>query len=318
METVEFTTVDITDGQEPDRDRQEFDALNMSGQDRASCERAGLYADSYVNEYPLANDSRPRADVPRGDFFRFRWTGATYPAAPRNVWLYIPVHARTAQSVHLLVCNDGPWYFGPRVNATYALDNLIHAGEIPPTVGLFIGPGEQGPGIPIWGGSDNRSIEYDTVDPTYANFMVDELLPVVARQVNLSSDPRARVVCGFSSGGAAAVSAAYFRPDQFGNVISHCGSFLSQRGGHEIPSIIRRTPRRNVRIWAQSGARDLNIVFGDIATVNHELASSLAYRRYDFRFEFGTGGHTLDHGGWQFPETLRWIWRDAAGVTNPY
>ncbi len=40
------------------------------------------------------------------------------------------------------------------------------------------------------------------------------------------------------------------------------------------------------------------------------------YARYDFRFEMGTGGHDLRHGGAIFPDTLRWLWRDYPGVAH--
>ena len=42
--------------------------------------------------------------------------------------------------------------------------------------------------------------------------------------------------------------------------------------------------------------------------------SALMFARYDYRFEMGTGGHDLTHGGAIFPDTMRWIWRDYPGV----
>jgi hypothetical protein len=32
-------------------------------------------------------------------------------------------------------------------------------------------------------------------------------------------------------------------------------------------------------------------------------------RGYDYRFEYGDGGHTHKHGGALLPDTLRWLWR---------
>ena len=36
--------------------------------------------------------------------------------------------------------------------------------------------------------------------------------------------------------------------------------------------------------------------------------------RLGYRFEMGTGGHDLEHGGAILPEMLRWLWRDYPGV----
>jgi enterochelin esterase family protein len=104
--------------------------------------------------------------------------------------------------------------------------------------------------------------------------------------------------------------AAFHRPDQFGNVIAHCGSFINIRGAHSLPSMIRQTPRKPIRVWHQTGSRDCDIIFGNLPIANRDLATALKYRSYDTVFEFGTGGHSLRHGGQLFPETLRWIFRD--------
>ncbi|MEE1757827.1 alpha/beta hydrolase [Streptomyces sp. SP18BB07] len=305
---AELEPVDLTHGQVDEAvEMENFLKLNISGKDKAA------YVLSYdkISDYLLCADSLPQPEVPTGQFYHFRWTSHTvYPGVSRSVWLYLPAGAEQAGSVNLLVCQDGPDYFGPLVNATTVLDNLVHRGEIPMTVGLFVAPGEQGPGYPHFGGDHNRSIEYDSVNADYARFLDEELFPVVRARVALASDPRGRVICGMSSGGACAVTAAFHRPDVFGNVISHCGSFINIRGAHNLPSMIRQSPRKAIRVWHQSGSRDLDVIFGSIPIANHDMAAALKYRRYDSVFEFGTGGHTLRHAGAVFPETLRWIFRD--------
>lgn len=307
-EAVELVAVDSTDCQVSEAEEwAEFLAGNISGTDKVAFARAI----DQVSDYSLCADSLPRDDVPAGQLYRFRWTSHTvYPGVQRNVWLHLPHVSVQQEKVNLLVCQDGPSYFGPMVNATTVLDNLNHSGEIPVTAGLFVAPGEVGPGNPIYGGDDNRSLEYDTVSDDYARFLVEELFPVVREHIDLTDDPAGRVICGFSSGGACAMTAAFLRPDQFGSVISHCGSFVDIRGAHNLPPMLRRTPRKPIRVWHQTGSRDVDVVFGSLPLANRELAASLKYRRYDTVFEFGTGGHTLRHGGAVLPETLRWIFRD--------
>ncbi|MCA9983257.1 MAG: hypothetical protein KDE59_03145, partial [Anaerolineales bacterium] len=95
--------------------------------------------------------------------------------------------------------------------------------------------------------------------------------------------------------------------------VSHCGSFADIRGGHNYPPLIRKTERKPLRIFLQSGSRDLDVIFGNWPLANQQMAAALAYREYDYQFVFGEGGHTLKHGGAVFPDTLRWLWRDYQG-----
>lgn len=270
-----------------------------------------LSEDDSGSEYHLTFDSRPQEGVPAGKYFHFRWTSHTvYPGVTSSVYLYLPHGAEEAESVNLMVCLDGLSYTGEQVRATAVLDNLVHKGEIPMTVGLFHNPGETGPGYPIYGGSTNRAVEYDTVNGDFARYLVEELFPVIRTKVRLTDDPRGRVICGHSSGGAGSFIAAFHRPDQFGNVISHCGSFISILGANNVPGMVRQTPRKPIRVWHQSGKRDVDIIYGNIPIANQDLDAALKYRRYDSMYVFGTGGHTLAHAGAALPETLRWIFRD--------
>ncbi|MEX0158725.1 MULTISPECIES: alpha/beta hydrolase [unclassified Microbacterium] len=263
------------------------------------------------SEYHLTSESLPRDGVPAGKYFHVRWTSHTvYPGVTSSVYLYLPHGAEEADSVNLVVFLDGLDYVAEKVRATTVLDNLVHSGEIPMTVGLFHNPGETGPGYPIYGGNTNRGVEYDTVNDSFARYLVEELLPVVRSKVALTSDPKGRVICGFSSGGAGAFTAAFHRPDQFGNVISHCGSFISILGANNLPGMVRQTPRKPIRVWHQSGSRDVDIIFGNIPIANQDLDAALKYRMYDSMYVFGTGGHTLAHAGAVLPQTLRWIFRD--------
>lgn len=312
--SVEMRAVDTTDAQMSEEEEWSlFFDLDMSGQDKA------IYVLSWdrTSDYSLSPDSMPQEDVPSGQLLKFRWTSeVVYPGVERDVWLYLPHGVEKHDAANLIVFQDGSSYFGQQVNATHVLDNLIHRGEIPMTAALFVNPGETGPGYPFYGGDDNRSIEYDSVNGDYAQFVVDELLPVVRTRVKLTDDPAGRVICGFSSGGACAFTAAFHRPDDFGVVVSHCGSFIAIRGANQLPAMIRQTPRKPIRVWHQTGSRDVDAIFGSIPIANQDLASALAYRRYDSKFEFGNGGHTLRHAGAVFPEALRWVFREGAGSTQ--
>jgi enterochelin esterase family protein len=212
-----------------------------------------------------------------------------------------------------MVFQDGRGYVDPEgsVRAPAVLDTLIHRREMRPTVGVFVNPGTR---VVPRDASDpdfrqQRSLEYDTLSDAYARFLLDELLPFVEDEIGraLSSDPTRRTICGISSGGICAFSVAWFRPQAFGRVLSHCGSFTNIRGGHNYPYLVRTTDRKPIRVFLTSGEKDLDIPIGSWPLANRQMAAALEYSGYQSRFVFGEGGHSLRHGGSIFADSLRWL-----------
>jgi len=187
------------------------------------------------------------------------------------------------------------------------LDTLQTRGEIPPTVAVFVNPGSLRPDQMDMA---QRRREYDPLTYTYGRFLLEELLPFVAEAegVTFTDDPTGRAVCGISSGGICAFTAAWRFPEHFGAAVSHCGSFVNIDGGHNYPFLVRSTPRKPIRVLIQGGANDGRNVYGDWPLANQTMANALQFAGYDCRFEFGTGGHTLRHGGAIFADSLRWLW----------
>jgi len=261
--------------------------------------------------YTLGYDSIKQNAVPCGALTKYHWKSEyIYPGTERDYWLYIPKQYDDAQSACLMVFQDAELYLGPDANVPVVFDNLIHKQDMPVTIGLFVNAGDKGPGSPLYGGSDNRSLEYDSLNDQYARFLIKELLPEIKQECSIVDDPAGRAICGISSGGICAFTVAWERPDIFGKVVSHCGSFANIRGGHNYPSLIRKTATKPIRVFLQSGAKDLDVIYGNWPLANHEMAAALTYREYDYKFIFGEGGHTLKHGGAILPDTLRWLWRD--------
>jgi sugar lactone lactonase YvrE/enterochelin esterase-like enzyme len=189
-------------------------------------------------------------------------------------------------------------------------DNLIHHGDMPVTIGIFVDPGV----LPARSEDEqprfNRSFEYDALGPRYARFLIEEILPEVAKTYNLSPDPNLRAIGGSSSGAAAAFTAAWNRPDAFRRVLSFIGSYTGLRGGDGYPTLVRKTEPRPLRLFLQDGSRDLNIYSGNWWLSNQALASALDYAGYDVRFVQGDRGHDANHGSAILPSALRWLWRD--------
>lgn len=280
----------------------------------ASLEHAG---DAPYHPCPEAH---AQDDVPEGNLTKHGdWTDSDiYPGTYRDLYVYTPAGFDSSRSSRLIVCQDGYGYASKNgaVRATRVLDTLHARGEIDQTVGVFVNPGVPD-GVTVAPGELNReamaqrSYEYDSLTPDYGNFLLKEVLPYVsgAHGISFSADPTERIICGISSGGICAFTAAWMHPDQFQRVLSHCGSFVAIRGGHNYPYLIRTTERKPLRIFLQSGENDAETLAGDWPLANRTIADALRYAGYDHEFVFGSGGHSLRHGGAIFADSLRWLWR---------
>jgi enterochelin esterase family protein len=246
---------------------------------------------------------------------QFQHVSTIFPGARRDYWVYVPQQYDPAAPTAVMVFQDGHAYVGDdgEFRVPIVFDNLIHAGAMPVTVGIFLNPGHVGdtaPKIP-WHAS-NRSFEYDTLSDQYARFLLEEILPEVATRWKLTDDPEQRAICGISSGGICAFTVAWERPDAFRKVLSHIGSFTDIRGGHAYPSLIRKEPVRPLRVYLQDGEADLDNEYGNWWLANLQMVAALRYRGYDHKFVGGTGAHDGKHGGAILPDSLRWLWRTDA------
>jgi len=267
---------------------------------------------SAQEEFPLGPDSLPREGVPRGRVEGpFVWdASAVYPGTLRNYWIYVPAQYDPEKAAALLVVQDGlrraeEWKL-PTV-----LDNLIHAGEVPVTIGVFIDHGIVP--APREGAQPrfNRSFEYDSMGDRYARFLLEEILPAVEERYELSPDPNDRAIAGASSGGICAFTVAWERPDAFRRVLSTIGTYVGLRGGDEYPTLVRKTEPKPIRVFLEDGDRDLNIYAGDWWVANQDMLSALEYAGYDVNHSWGPGGrHSGAHAAQILPDALRWLWRD--------
>ena len=287
---------------------------------------------------PAVTEDVPEGKVTEGTFA----DSAIYPDTARKYSVYVPAQYDPATPAALMVFQDGHAFAGPGGNfdVPKTFDRLIAAGDIPPTVAVMVDPGYADwqmngvlkAGLPEKRGwqarangekikPGNRSVEYDTVTDAYVRYLRTELLPAALDGLNVSDDPDRRAICGNSSGGIAAFSAAWFtagEPGGFNKVISHIGSFTGIRGGrgtgvpggHEYPVMIRKTDPKPIRVALQDGTNDLDNVHGDWWLANQQMASALEFKGYDFKTWWGEGSHSGEEGGKVFADELKWLWRD--------
>ena len=289
-------------------------------------------------EYAFMPNSLPQEGVPKGVLEGpFEFHSKIIAGTVRRYWIYVPAQYNRKKSANVLVFQDGQRATNPQgsLRVPQAMENLIARGDMPVTIGIFITPGNLSETYPTdleMKNPNHRREEYDALDDTYARFLIDEMLPEVAKKYNLTDDPEKRAIGGTSSGAICAFTVAWQRPDMFRRVISMIGSYTSigyapaadgkpmTPGGDLYPTLIRKNPIKPIRIFLQDGEHDLSNEHGNWFLANQQMLSAFDYAnaqadkegklgaRYEVRHFWGDGAHSDLNGGVLLPEILKWIW----------
>jgi len=243
----------------------------------------------------------------------------------RRVSVYVPKQYVPGTAAPFIVGADGP----DRGLFT-VLDNLIAQHRAPVMIAISIGNGSgdaQG---------SERGLEYDTMSGRYAEFVENEVLPLVEKQFNvkLTSDPEGRATMGGSSGGSCALIMAWYHPELYHRVLTYSGTYVNQQWPYNADTphgawefhehLIPNSPAKPLRIWMEVGDRDLlnpNIMrdnMHDWVAANESMAKVLAAKGYHYQFVFArNAGHT-DRGvkAQTLPEALEWLWKGYNAGTN--
>jgi iron(III)-enterobactin esterase len=237
----------------------------------------------------------------------------------RKVTVYVPKQYEAGTVAPFIVSADGP---DPMLFA--ALDSLVARHKIPVLIGISIGNG---------GGDaqgSERGLEYDTMSGTYAEFVENEVLPLVETKahVKLTKDPNARATMGYSSGGACAFIMAWYHPELYHRVLAYSGTFINQQwpynpqapnGAWEFHEhLIPKDPAKPIRIWMEVGDRDLlnpNVMrdnMHDWVVANENMARVLAAKGYHYQFVFAREALHVDRAVRQqtLTEALEYLWQD--------
>ncbi len=187
---------------------------------------------------------------------------------------------------------------------------MLATGEMPVTVGVFVRPGELPAPMKGTLGRRNRCYEYDGVSDNNVRFFTEELLPFVAHeyQLNLSTDGNDRCISGGSSGGIAAFTAAWHRPEAFSRVYAASGSWVAFRGGHEFPTMVRKFEAKPIRAYLTTGMRDMENAAGDWYLLDQEMDKALKFAGYDYQFRTINGGHVAGYAE-NYQEAMAYLWR---------
>jgi enterochelin esterase-like enzyme len=253
----------------------------------------------------------------------------------RNIQVYIPAQYKDGTEAALLVIQDGP---GPIGLVSRALDNLTiskdPARKLPPFVVVAVANG---------GGDSKgseRGLEYDTMSDRYARFIDTEVLPAVLGnaaikaaypRLSFTKDPEGRATMGCSSGAAAAVTMAWFRPDLFRRVVSYSGTLVDQQDDdaaeeklyplgawdyHSGKSLIASADLKPLRIVLHVSEMDLGFDAPESGhhnwvLANQRAAAALQQKGYHNRFVTARGVGHCDGKVYDasLADSLVWVWR---------
>lgn len=241
----------------------------------------------------------------------------------RTITVYIPAQYTPGTAAPLLVTHDGPAFGKPDMNLPRILDNLIAQKRIPALITVMIANG----------GGDaqghERGKEYDTMSGLYAEFIQNEVLPLVEKnyKVKFTTDPDGRATMGTSSGGSAALIMAWYHPEWFRRVLTLSGTFVNQQWpfNPETPGgawdfhdkLIPQSAPKPIRLYMAVGDRDLlnpNVMRDDMhdwVEANNRMAKVLKAKGYQYKYLYClNSGHGIGNARPQIlPSALEWLWK---------
>ncbi|MGA0039079.1 MAG: alpha/beta hydrolase [Pirellulales bacterium] len=253
----------------------------------------------------------------------------------RRIFVYVPAPYVDGTKAPVLLTLDGPSRFDL---VRHALDNLTvskdPARSLPPFIAIAVENG----------GDDSkgsqRGLEYDTMSDRFARFLNDEVLPAVLAHPDITAvypkiaftdDPWGKGVMGCSSGGAAALTAGWFRPDLFRRLITYSGTFVDQQDDdapeeadyplgaweyHSSMKLIENSEKKPLRIFTHvaendNRANDPEETYHNWVMANERTAAALAAKGYDYRYVFSRASRHCDKRVFEhtLADTLVWMWQ---------
>ena len=257
----------------------------------------------------------------------------------RRIFVYVPAAYKDGTKAPLLIIHDGP---GQLKLVRNALDNLTISKDPNRKLPAFIAIAVENGGND--GKNSERGLEYDTMSDRLARFIHEEVLPAVVNNKEikaaypkfaLTDNPWGRAVMGCSSGGAAALSMGWFRPDLFRRLIAYSGTFVDQQDDdaaeeakyplgaweyHSSMKLIEKSEKKPLRIFTHVSENDLRAkdpeeTYHNWVMAGERTAAALAAKGYNHRYVFSLATRHCDGRVFEqtLADTLVWTWRGYHG-----
>ncbi len=253
----------------------------------------------------------------------------------RRIFVYVPAAYRDGTKAPILVTHDGP---SQLELLRRGLDNLTISKDPNRKLPAFIVIAVENGGND--GKNSQRGLEYDTLSDRTARFINDEVLPAVLNHPEIKSayprmaftdNPWGRAAMGCSSGGAAALTMGWFRPDLFRRLITYSGTFVDQQDDdapeeakfpagaweyHSGMKLIEKGEKKPLRIFTHVSENDLRAkdaeeTHHNWVMANERTAAALKAKGYNYRYVFSRATGHCDRRVFEqtLADTLVWMWR---------
>ncbi len=253
----------------------------------------------------------------------------------RKIFVYVPAAYQDGTPAPFLIIHDGA---GPLNLVRHALDNLTISKDPKRQLPAFIAIAVENGGND--GKSSERGLEYDTMSDRLARFINDEVLPAVLADAKIkaaypklafTTNPWGHAVMGCSSGGAAALSMGWFRPDLFRRIIAYSGTFVDQQDDdaaeeakfplgaweyHSSMKLIESSEKKPLRIFTHvsendNRSKDPESTYHNWVMAGERTAAALKAKGYHYRYVFSKATGHCDGRVFNqtLADTLVWVWR---------
>ncbi len=206
--------------------------------------------------------------------------------------VYTPWNYEQLNSLKTIYVTDGHEYADQKLGAMVSvLDNLIHSGKIEPVIAVFIDPRN-----PSNLQQNRRMTEY-AANSRFANFVADELVPVIDSNWKTNADPSTRGILGTSMGGWNSAWFGYYRSDVFRNIAIHSPAF-----NQAMIDSYSASPLLPVKIYMATG------VIYDTQERARTMRDVLLSKSYSLLYKEVNQGHSW--GSWRaiIDEPLIWFY----------
>jgi len=224
--------------------------------------------------------------APKGSVREFRLASPRL-GNTRSITLYTPPGFDPGDPRNVLLLVFDARAYLTKVPTPAILDNLIAEGRLPPVVAAFVS--EIDP--------PTRARELPG-NPAFADFMADEVLPLVREKTGTRVPASRTILAGSSFGGLAASTIALRHPDRFGNAIALSGSFwwhpenAAADAGEHVADLVARSPRKDVRLHLAAGLFETaHADTPGILETSRHLRDVLRAKGYDVSYREYAGGH---------------------------
>ena len=241
-----------------------------------------------------------------------RQTLASAGSPGREVTVFVPENTEKSAPLPLLLLHDGQNLFegdrafvrGQHWRVAETAGELIDAGRIPPIVIAGIDHG-----------GDQRALE---MTPTrgnlpagggvaiYGRFLMDDVVPELAKQFGVRTDAAGLAMGGSSLGGLATLSIALQFPGRIGRLL-----LMSPSAWWDDRVILRRLRRTRLRprprVWLDIGRREGGRTVSDTRALRDALVPQTSALHY---FEDPVGQHTEGDWARRLGSALTWLWAE--------